>query len=81
MYLPVLESDEYAELEPQSDYADAADYAVYDPPAYFTGSGADFHTYWGENIQGVLTGAVSPEQGLQGFIDRINQLLAKPSPL
>ncbi|HLR95092.1 MAG TPA: extracellular solute-binding protein [Jiangellaceae bacterium] len=58
VYLPVLESDEYAELEPQSDYADAADYAVYDPPAYFTGSGADFHTYWGENIQGVLTGAI-----------------------
>jgi len=81
VYLPVLESDEYAELEPQSDYADAADYAVYDPPAYFTGSGADFHTYWGENIQGVLTGAIPPEQGLQGFIDRINQLLAKPSPL
>ncbi|GAA4423083.1 extracellular solute-binding protein [Georgenia halophila] len=81
VYLPVLESDEYAELEPQSNYAEAANYAVYDPEAYFTGSGADFHNYFGENLQGVYTGAVPPERGLQGFIDQINQLLAKPSPL
>ncbi|ROR73924.1 extracellular solute-binding protein [Bogoriella caseilytica] len=81
VYLPVLESEEYGQLDPQSNYAEAADYAVYDPPAYFSGSGASFHDYFGEYIQRVLTGDVSPEQGLEAFVDRINDLLSRPSPI
>ncbi|MFC7405192.1 extracellular solute-binding protein [Georgenia alba] len=81
VYLPVLESPEYAALDPQANYAEAADYAVYDPPAYFTGSGADFSEFFGEEMLRVLTGAIPPEQGLERFTNRINQLLAKPSPL
>ena len=52
-YLPVRDSDEYQELSPQSAYAEAADAAVYDPPAWYSGSGSDFETVMGESIAGV----------------------------
>lgn len=80
-YSPVVEDPGYAELIPQSHYANARDHLVYDPPAWFTGSGSDFQTYFGDNMQGVFSRRVKPLEGWNGFVDRINQLLAKPSPV
>ncbi|UFU05202.1 extracellular solute-binding protein [Ruania halotolerans] len=80
-YSPVVESPEYGDLVPQSHYADATDFLVYDPPAWFSGSGGDFHKYFGEYIQNVFARSVSPLEGWNGFVDRINALLAKPSPV
>lgn len=80
-YNPVTESPEYAQLEPQSNYAEAEDYLVYDPQSWFTGSGSDFTNYFGEEIQGVFMGLTSPQEGLAGFEDRINTLLQRPSPV
>lgn len=79
-YKPIVESAEYKALIPQAHYAEAADIINYDPEAYFSGSGSDFQTYFVDNVQGVLLGTDTPEVGMQGFIDRINVLLAKPNP-
>ncbi|GHD50557.1 extracellular solute-binding protein [Mycetocola manganoxydans] len=79
-YSPIIESDGYADLVPQAHYASAADVLNYDPPAWFTGSGSDFQTYFAENVQGVFRGGDSRE-GIQGFVRRLNVLLAKPNPV
>ncbi|GAA1326623.1 extracellular solute-binding protein [Brachybacterium rhamnosum] len=80
-YSPVVQDPAYAKLIPQSHYADAIDHLVYDPPAWFTGSGSDFHTYFGNDMQNVWARRTSPLEGWNAFVARINDLLAKPSPM
>src|SRR6185503_17216327 len=52
-WLPVAESAEYRALQPQVNYAPAADAAVYDPAGWYSGSGSNF-----ENTIGASIGAV-----------------------
>jgi len=80
-YLPVTESPEYAELQPQANYAAAAEIINYDPAAWFTGSGSDFQTYFAESIQGVLLSGDDAATGFRDFVDRLNTLLSKPTPV
>ncbi len=79
-FLPVVESETYQQL-PASSYAQVADIVNYDPEAYFSGSGSNFQNYFAENIQNVLLGRVDARSGMQGFIDRVNQLLLRPNPV
>jgi multiple sugar transport system substrate-binding protein len=80
-YTPVTESPKYAELKPQADYVEAAQILNYDPEAWFTGAGSDFHVYFAENVQGALLSGDDPEAAIAGFEARINKILAKPSPV
>jgi multiple sugar transport system substrate-binding protein len=80
-YTPVTESPEYSDLQPQADYVEAAEILNYDPEAWFTGAGSDFHVYFAENIQGALLSGDDPEAAIAGFEERINKILAKPSPV
>ncbi|HJG92449.1 MAG TPA: extracellular solute-binding protein [Brachybacterium massiliense] len=80
-YSPVIEDPAYGELIPQSHYADAVDHLVYDPPAWFSGSGSDFHTYFGNDMQNVWARRVDPLEGWNDFVARINALLLKPTPM
>lgn len=80
-YLPIVKSPEYAELIPQAHYADAATLINYDPEAWFSGSGSDFQNYFAENIQNVLMGQADAASGVQGFVRRLNALMAKPNPV
>jgi multiple sugar transport system substrate-binding protein len=80
-YSPIVDDPAYAELVPQASYANAADLLRYDPEAWFSGSGSDFQTYFMENVQGVLLGQTDAATGLDGFVRRLNSLLAKPNPV
>jgi len=80
-YQPIIDSPEYAELVPQSHYADAADDLNYDPPAWFTGSGSDFQTYFLDAVQGVLVSGGDPARALRAFVDRVNVQLSRPAPV
>lgn len=80
-YSPVIEDPAYGELVPQSHYADAVDHLVYDPPAWFSGSGSDFHTYFGNDMQNVWARRVDPLEGWNAFVERINALLLKTPPM
>ncbi|MFV0251759.1 MAG: extracellular solute-binding protein [Beutenbergiaceae bacterium] len=80
-YLPVTESSEYRDLMPQAHYANAADILNYDPPAWFTGSGSNFHGYFAEYVQGVLLDKSDAADGFDGFIGRVNGLLDMPNPV
>lgn len=77
----VAESPEYLALEPQSNYRGAADVAAFDPPVYFAGSGSTFMSRAGQSLQGVGTGALTPEQGADDLIAWIDDQLALGSPL
>jgi len=59
-WLPVRHSAAYHKLKPESNYASVADSAVYDPPAWYSGSGSNLENYAGGAIAGVMTGGTSP---------------------
>ena len=80
-YQPVVKSKEYAALDPQADYANAADIINYDPEAWFTGSGSDFQSYFAENVQNVFLGRDKATDGWDAFMKRINAVLAMPNPV
>lgn len=80
-YLPTAESEEYLSLEPQRYYADSADYAVYDDPAWYGGSGSTFEDTVGAQLGLVQQGVLSPEQALAAIRDQLAIYTSTPSPL
>ena len=73
-YKPVFESAAYRKLVPQSHYASSADHVVYDPFAWYSGSGSDLEAQAGAAFQPVATGANTPQQGLAAFRDYLDQV-------
>jgi len=80
-YLPTLNSAEYKALEPQADYASAADDAVYDSPAWYSGSGSNFETIVGAAIGLVQQGLSSPEQALASMKSQLQTYANTANPL
>lgn len=63
-YMPVRTSDAYKRLKPQANYADAAKYAVYDAPGWYSGSGSNFENVVGAQIGLVQQGLATPKAAL-----------------
>jgi multiple sugar transport system substrate-binding protein len=80
-YGPVVDSSEYGALVPQSHYAEAAEYLDYDPPAWFTGSGSDFQTYFLDSIQSVILAKDDAAAGMKRFVERVDTQLGRPAPV
>jgi multiple sugar transport system substrate-binding protein len=80
-YLPLRDSQKYKDLEPQADYAKAADNAAYDPTAWYSGSGSTFETIVGSQFALVQQGASSPDGALKSASDQLQTYLKTPSPL
>jgi len=78
-WLPYRNSAAYAKLTPQSNYASAADAAVYDPNAWYSGSGSDFEIIVGGTIGAVMSGVSSPSSGLSQIKQKLG-VLAKTQP-
>jgi len=78
-WLPYRDSSAYAKLTPQSNYASAADAAVYDPDAWYSGSGSDFEIIAGGSIGAVMAGLTSPSAGLSRMKSKL-QTLADTKP-
>jgi multiple sugar transport system substrate-binding protein len=64
-WLPVQESEEFRNMDPQSNYTEAAFNAVYDPPGWYTGAGADFQTAMGSVVASVFAGGTDPKSGVE----------------
>ena len=60
----VRDSQEYKKLTPQSNYAAAADAAVYDPAGWYSGSGSNFETVMGSSIGAVEAGQLSADAAI-----------------
>ena len=79
-WLPYRDSKAYANLKPQSYYAPAADHAVYDPNAWYSGSGSDFEIIVGGTIGAVMAGLLSPSAGLAQIKSKLQVLADTPPP-
>jgi multiple sugar transport system substrate-binding protein len=80
-YLPTLNSQEYKKLEPQSNYASAAESVVYDAPAWYSGSGSTFENIVGAQIGLVQQGLASPQAALERARSQLLTYANTPSPL
>lgn len=80
-YLPIQDSPAYQKLSPQSDYASAAENAVYDSPAWYSGSGSNFEVAVGAQIGLVQQGIASPEQALAAMKSQLTTYTDTPDPL
>jgi multiple sugar transport system substrate-binding protein len=80
-WLPTQESAAYRALEPQSHYAEAADGAVYDPAAWYSGAGSTLHNRLGEVVASVLGGRTRPARGAERLRDALRDLAATPPPV
>lgn len=80
-YLPVQDSAAYQKLSPQSDYAPAAESAVYDSPAWYSGSGSNFEVVVGAQIGLVQQGLASPEAAVAAMKSQLQAYTTTPDPL
>jgi multiple sugar transport system substrate-binding protein len=79
-WLPIQQSEKYRKLEPQANYASAANNVARDPIVWFSGSGSDLENQAGAAFQTVFGGA-SPESGLRQFKDAMDRFLETPNPV
>ncbi|HJX44512.1 MAG TPA: substrate-binding domain-containing protein [Geodermatophilus sp.] len=80
-WLPVQESEEFQNLQPQSNYTQAAFNAVYDPPGWYTGAGSDFQTAMGSVVASVLTGATDPAGGVASLTSNLQTFSTARPPV
>jgi multiple sugar transport system substrate-binding protein len=80
-YGPVRDSQAYKSLQPQSNYAAAADTVFYDAPAWYSGSGSTFENIVGAQIGLVQQGLASPQAALDGARSQLLTYANTPSPL
>ena len=80
-YLPIAQSAQYKKLEPQAQYASAAESAVYDDAAWYGGSGSTFEGIVGAQLGLVQQLAITPQQALAAIKDQLRVYLNTPSPL
>ncbi len=80
-YLPYRDSAKYKALEPQARYAIAASYAVYDAPAWYSGSGSNFEVVTGSEIGLVQQGLASPQAALASIRSQLTTYSKTANPL
>jgi multiple sugar transport system substrate-binding protein len=80
-WLPVRDSAAYAKLKPQSNYESVANYAVYDPPAWYSGSGSDMENYAGAAIGNLMLGGMSPQAAYQEMRQSFETLSKETVPV
>jgi multiple sugar transport system substrate-binding protein len=78
---PVAQSAEYRNLTPQSNYAAAADAAVYDPAGWYSGSGSDFEIIMSSSVGAVEAGQLSPDAAVAQMRSKIQALADAASPI
>jgi multiple sugar transport system substrate-binding protein len=80
-WLPVRNSPAYKALKPQSNYAEVADHAVYDPPAWYSGSGSDMENYAGAAIGTLMQGSLSPSAAYSEMRQAFDTLSTESVPV
>jgi multiple sugar transport system substrate-binding protein len=78
---PFATSDAYAELTPQSEYAAAADAAVYDPPGWYSGSGSNFEVVMSGSVGAVEAGSMTPAAAIAQMRSKLSHLAQTTPPV
>jgi multiple sugar transport system substrate-binding protein len=68
-------------MTPQSNYAAAADAAVYDDPAWYSGSGSEFEIIVGSVIGGVIAGQITPASAIRQMHSKLADLAHTAPPI
>ena len=77
-YRPVLQSDEFRNLKPNSDYIAAADQVVYDPRVWIAGAAGPLENTSLNFLSPAINGQVGVDEALQGFAREVERLMAVP---
>ena len=80
-YQPVVESAEYDDMDPQSEYREAAENVEFEPEGWFSGSAGRLQEEVNGTLSTLHTGTNTPEQVLTDFKSRVRALLEIPSPV
>jgi len=80
-WLPFRDSAEYKGMTPQSNYAAAADAAVYDPEGWYSGSGSNFEIVTGSSIGAVLAGQLTPQAALSQMHSKLSTFASTAPPV
>ncbi|MEV4706873.1 extracellular solute-binding protein [Actinoplanes sp. NPDC049316] len=80
-WLPFRDSAEYKAMTPQSNYATAADAAVYDPEGWYSGSGSNFEIVTGSIIASVMAGQQAPASAIAQMRDKLTNLAETAPPV
>lgn len=80
-YRPVVESAEYAALNPQSEYREAAENAEFEPEGWFSGSAGRLQEEAGAALSTLHAGTQTPEQVLAQLKSRFQALVTTPAPV
>jgi multiple sugar transport system substrate-binding protein len=80
-WLPFADSSAYKNLTPQSNYAAAADAAVYDPAGWYSGSGSNFEIIMGSSIGAVEAGQLTPAAAIAQIRSKLSVLADTASPV
>ncbi|HYZ04098.1 MAG TPA: extracellular solute-binding protein [Rubrobacter sp.] len=80
-YLPVTKTDEYRNLEPQSNYSEVADNVVLDPEAWFSGSGSAMEQRISAEIQAAMAGGAKPQKAIANVRAILQELVNIPKPI
>ena len=79
-YLPAQQTEEYAQLEVQQHYPQAAEVAVFDPPTWFAGAGTDFQNRMSQVLIEGLRGSLEPERAAERLVAELESQLTSPDP-
>ncbi len=79
-YQPIVKEPAYQELTPQRDYAPAAEIAVFDPDAWFTGGGSDFQTRMADAMTDTLAGKAPARTAVTRMLSEMDRFLSQPNP-
>jgi multiple sugar transport system substrate-binding protein len=80
-YLPVTESAEYQELQPNAEYSGVVDNVQFDPQAWFAGSAARLADEVAKILAGVYAGNTEPEAALEAIKQQAQTLVELPNPI
>ncbi len=80
-WLPVRDSAAYKKLKPQANYESVANRAVYDPPAWYSGSGSDMENYAGAAIGTLMIGGLTPQAAYQEMRQSFETLSKETVPV
>jgi multiple sugar transport system substrate-binding protein len=78
---PFATSARYKKLTPQSNYAAAADSAVYDPPGWYSGSGSNFENVMGGAVGAVESGGMSSDAAIAQIRSKLSHLANTAPPV
>jgi multiple sugar transport system substrate-binding protein len=80
-WIPYQHSEAFTKMVPQSQYADAANFARYDDAGWYSGSGSDFEMIVSSAIGSVMAGRATPGQAVPDMVARLTKYAATPSPV